>query len=256
VAEGARKNNSASSIHDRVFAKEEGLRDFLIEDWYLKRCFVDHFFTGDVDLDRFRSGRYGEEGDFILEPYTLSPESGDHPASLVRKGHLWRPEGTLPVTIEKDYSFVDARHCITVRYRLSCESNHETWAVFGVENNFTFQAGHAEDRFALVDGKRPENGFLDAVAHHEHVLSYAVIDQSQKLGVAVVCDTPGEFWRLPVFTVSLSEGGFERVYQGTTMVNVFRLRLDSRPVEIGFNLFAGPLAVLPAKHSPEAAVTC
>ena len=58
-----------SSIHDLVLAKEEGLKDLLIEDWYIKRCLIDHFFSENVDFVSFRSGRFGEEGDFILEPY-------------------------------------------------------------------------------------------------------------------------------------------------------------------------------------------
>jgi hypothetical protein len=54
-------------------------------------------------------------------------------------------------------------------------------------------------------------------------------------------DRPCELWHLPIFTVSLSEGGFEKVYQGTTMMNIYRLQLTPQPVRINLTLFAGDL---------------
>ena len=49
---------------------------------------------------------------------------------------------------------------------------------------------------------------------------------------------------MPIFTVSLSEGGFEKVYQGTTFLNVFELTLGSEPIEITFRLHAGRPGIL------------
>ncbi|MBI5267040.1 MAG: DUF1926 domain-containing protein, partial [candidate division Zixibacteria bacterium] len=50
---------------------------------------------------------------------------------------------------------------------------------------------------------------------------------------------PATIWRLPIFTVSLSEGGFEKVYQGTTFVHLFELELSRRTTEVSLRLTAG-----------------
>ena len=64
--------------------------------------------------------------------------------------------------------------------------------------------------------------------------------------MAVESDKAAEIWHSPIWTVSLSEGGFEKVYQGTTLVHRFSLHLTAQPQEIGFDVRVGtPRAVLP-----------
>jgi alpha-amylase len=38
--------------------------------------------------------------------------------------------------------------------------------------------------------------------------------------------------RYPIETISLSEGGFERVYQGSCVVMLFEVELSKKPVEL------------------------
>ncbi|MDH3890599.1 MAG: DUF1926 domain-containing protein [candidate division Zixibacteria bacterium] len=231
-----------ASIHDVVMAKEEGLKNFLNEDWYLKRCFIDHFMTDDVDFDKFLAGKYGEEGDFILEPYAVETDRSSSKVSLVRQGHLWRPLNVVPVTVQKQFTFAPNSDQIEIRYQLSSRSKEPVTATFALENNFSFQAGHAEDRTILINKRQLINSYLDSTGRHEHERSWAMIDQYRSLAVALDSDQECELWHAPIFTVSLSEGGFEKVYQGTTFVNVYRLQLGEQPVEINLTLYAGDLA--------------
>ncbi|MFQ6008745.1 MAG: alpha-amylase/4-alpha-glucanotransferase domain-containing protein, partial [Candidatus Zixiibacteriota bacterium] len=228
-----------ASIHDLVLAKEEGLKNFLVEDWYLKRCFIDHFFTADVDFDRFRSGRYGEEGDFIVEPFTPQIDSKSNTICLTREGHLWRPGGVIPVQITKQFTFQPGAEVFEARYEIKSLEGHHVAAKFAVENNFNFQGGHDKDRFILIDNRRYENSFHDSEGQYSQAGGYTVVDQSRNLAVALTSDIPCQIWHLPIFTVSLSEGGFEKVYQGTTFVNVYQLELSKRPVVINFSFAAG-----------------
>jgi alpha-amylase len=237
-----------ASIHDLVLTKEEGLKELLVEDWYLKRCFIDHFFTGDVDFERFRSGKYGEEGDFIIEPFQYRIDRKNHVITLTRDGHLWRPEHVIPVRIVKRFRFEPDSEVISVQYEITALQGHRVTARFALENNFNFQAGHAEDCFLLIDHDRPADSFLDALGRYERACSYAVVDQSRDLGVAFVSDIPGEIWHLPIYTVSLSEGGFEKVYQGTTFVNVYQVELSDKPVTIHFALTAGTTEKVREEH--------
>jgi len=66
-----------------------------------------------------------------------------------------------------------------------------------------------------------------------------MIDQARDIAVALESENPGDIWHCPIFTVSLSEGGFEKVYQGTTFVNRFDFRLSKEPTTLRFSLTAG-----------------
>ncbi|MEW5994793.1 MAG: alpha-amylase/4-alpha-glucanotransferase domain-containing protein, partial [Candidatus Zixiibacteriota bacterium] len=244
--EHALTNSSAktASIHDLVLAKEEGLKEYLVEDWYLKRCFVDHFFADDVDLGRFRTGKYGEEGDFIIERFSHEIDAGRRQVTLTRNGHLWRPDGVIPVRLVKRFRFEEGSELIQVTYEISTRADQPVRVNFALENNFNFQAGHAEDRFILIDGQHHENSYLHSVGSHAQAGAYMLVDEYRDLSVALVCGRAAEVWHLPIYTVSLSEAGFEKVYQGTTLVAVYRLELTNRPLALDFALHAGASATV------------
>ena len=105
----AADSDSHASIHDQVLTKEEGLSRYLVEDWYLKRCFIDHFFTLDVDLEALHSAKFGVEGDFVLEPYKYQLLPGSRRVVMSRDGHLWRPQGKIDMHVTKEFTF-DPRH--------------------------------------------------------------------------------------------------------------------------------------------------
>lgn len=237
--------SKTASIHDLILAKEEGLKELLQEDWYLKRCLIDHFFTGDVDFELFRSGRYGEEGDFIIEPFDYHIDGKSHTLTMTRDGHLWRSEGIISVRIKKSCIFKLNSEHIQIRYDISCPEGNRVSANFGVENNFNFQAGHAEDRFILIDGHRHDNCFLDSEGTYSQVGGYSLLDQYRDIGVSIMADRPSDVWHFPIFTVSLSEGGFEKVYQGTTFVNLFHLELSDDPITIQIQFNSGAINTLP-----------
>ena len=238
--------SESASIHDLVLAKEPGLKELLVEDWYMKRCFIDHFFTSDVDLARFATTKFGEEGDFVVEPYRSLKSSSEQEIKLIRDGHLWRPGGVVPIRIVKSFIFDEMSDLIRIRYSLTSDGRPAD-VVFAVENNFNFQAGHADDRFILIDNFRHHESFLDSVGRHEEAWGVALIDQYRSLAIAQQASRPGELWHLPIFTVSLSEGGFERVYQGTTLVHLFRIQLSMEPQEIEICLFAGSSEQIPSE---------
>jgi alpha-amylase len=236
------KTERPASIHDLILAKESGLERYLVEDWYLKRCFIDHFFTDDVDLKRFQSGRFGEEGDFILEPFTADIEADAQEVRLVRTGNLWRPQGAIPVRLIKTFRFEPDSDQFSVSYDISTPDEREVAVNFAVENNLNFQAGHAEDRFILIDSQRTENAFLDSTRRVAEAESFAIVDEYRNLAVGIQSDRSCELWHLPIFTVSLSEGGFEKVYQGTTFIQLFKLILSPRSININISFRIGQTA--------------
>lgn len=238
-AKSSSDEDGTTSIHDLIIAKEEGLEKYLVEDWYLKRCFLDHFFTDDVYLDNFQEVKFGEEGDFTIEPYETEINKNDGEVIFTRKGHIWRPGRVIPIKVVKHFRFNNERATIEVLYELTSQDYFPVEVNFAIENNFNFQAGHAEDRFISIDGKRHENSFLDSIGSYYDSKTFMAIDRYRHIAVALNAQTPAEIWHMPIFTVSLSEAGFEKVYQGTTFVNKYHLSISERPVKLSFTLLTG-----------------
>ena len=225
----------SKSIHDLVLTKEEGLSKILVEDWYLKRCFIDHVFTSEVDFESFKSNEFGEDGDFVVEAYHADIQKNK--VILSRRGMHRTINAETKLTIEKVFTFADDSSSVGVVYTLTAEKAIEI--NFGIENNFNFQAGHAVDRFVLIDGKQLEDAFLDSTGCHADSNSIALVDQYRDIAVGLYSEQKTNIWHLPIFTVSLSEGGFEKVYQGTTIVNQFNLKISEKPTILNFKLITG-----------------
>ena len=246
--------SGTASIHDLVQSKEKGLEKYLVDDWYLKRCLIDHFLSPETTLESFSRSTFTEEGDFVLEPYVYRTDRGR--IIMSRDGHLHRKERTIPTRVTKSITLVPGSDRLTVEYELQTLSQGSIDVFFAVENNFSFQAGHAEDRYVMIDGRRPGRSYLDSIGEYADAHTIAMVDEWRSLAVAVTSDTPADLWQAPIFTVSLSEGGFEKVYQGTTLAHRFKLRLSSAPTRITLTVAAGPVhKVLPTVLKGVSAVT-
>ncbi|RKX24830.1 MAG: hypothetical protein DRP45_07340 [Candidatus Zixiibacteriota bacterium] len=243
------KEDNHASIHDLVLAKEDGLTELLAEDRYLKRCFIDHFFEDGTTPEAFSGSRFGEIGDFVNRPYHTETDPDNHRITHTRDGHVRAPGGIAPVHLSKEFSFEPGRERITICYLLSSSHPGGVDVNFAVENNFNFQAGHAEDRYVLIDNQRPAAAFLDSLGNHPSANTIALVDQYRSVAVVLSSDQSANIWHSPIFTVSLSEGGFERVYQGTSIVHCYRPHLTNKPLKIAFTLLAGDLSTALADNS-------
>ena len=243
---GEASAEQTASIHDLVLTKETGLDKLLAEDWYLRRCFIDHFLSGDTDIERFQTGQFGEEGDFVLGHYDYLPKNDPGVVAMKMQGHLWRPEGVKALTLEKRFYFGAESEVISASYSLVALQEDIYNVRLAVENNFNFQAGHAHDRYTMFNGVRSEGTYLDSLLTRRGCGTVIIRDDWRQIAVALTCDRDAEIWQVPIFTISLSEGGFEKVYQGTSLVNIFPFDLKKgRPFELTFLLFAGPIKNMP-----------
>lgn len=246
--------SQTASIHDLVLAKESGLDRLLAEDRYLRRCFIDHFLNEHEALEAFARVEYHELGDFVSGHYTCTAEPERGLIRLTRQGMVNQEGRPVPVRVTKQFSFVSKNDVIAIDYELSTENPSGIGVLFAVENNFNFQAGHARDRYVLVDGVRPAESFLDSTGSTGGGHCLTMADEWRNLAVAVHCDQPAELWHMPILTVSLSEAGFEKVYQGTTLLHRFRLHLGTEPVRLRFQLMVSNVQAVLNQSFPRAAV--
>ncbi len=238
------------SIHDLVLTKEKGLDKILADDWHARRCFIDHFLTSNTDIEKYASGNYGDDGDFVLEPWLYDGSrqmSNPGKVKLRREGNLWRPDGVKPLTIDKIFYFDNDSDVVGVNYMLTAGEDVPL-VRFAVENNFNLLAGHADDRYVMFNGEKPRNSYLDALNSVKKCTSVVLQDEWLKMSIGFLIDREAEVWQTPIFTVSLSEGGFEKVYQGTTILSIFNLSLKKdKPVEISFMLYTGKPENMPPR---------
>jgi 4-alpha-glucanotransferase len=91
----------------------------------------------------------------------------------------------------------------------------------GLETIVNFLAPSAPDRYFETDGKRlPLNTAAPAAGGQ-----IRVVDEWQKAAVQLDAPGSGSFWISPIETVSESEDGFERIYQGSEVIAVWPVEL-------------------------------
>lgn len=211
------------TIHERVAVKEEGLQYHLQYDWYRRGSLLDHFLGSGVDLAGFMRGEYYEAGDFVLGMYSARTRKHAEKASVMleRSGLV---EG-LPVRVGKEISIRSGAGSIIVKYTIVNESAEELNTSFGAEFNFSFLAGNAHDRYYDIPGHVLEKRHLASTGETNNVGAVSLVDEWLKIRLALSFGRPATLWRAPVETVSQSEAGFERVYQSSMVMPLWRLSL-------------------------------
>jgi len=213
------------SIHDIVRVKEEGLEKALRYDSHDRRCFLDHFLADGTTLDDFVSGRDCEIGDFLGSPYALTSEEAMPERltlKLERTGHLLSGDHRVPISLEKQLRVADDSG-IEARYRIRNEEGEPVPALFVVELNVTLLAGDAEDRYYEIPGVEVEDNRMNSAGAVEAVSLVRLIDRWMNIAIVVQCEPAATLWRFPIETVSQSEGGFEKIYQGSCVAAVWPL---------------------------------
>jgi len=219
TAENEQSVESTGSIHDIVTSKEEGLDKYLKYDSYPRKSLVDHIINSSVTLDQFRNGEYCEESDFINGRYNIKIDKRTKKVTFSRDGWVnWQR-----FSIEKDIKIT--KSSLFVIYKLMNLGDKKNIFRFGPEFNFAMLSGNSPDRYYAARDRRLENTALSSIGIESNLKSISVIDEYDGIKVTVKSKRYAEFWRFPVETVSLSESGFERVYQSSVVIPWFNVEL-------------------------------
>jgi alpha-amylase len=217
------------NIHDGALAKEEGLEDHLVSDWYRHASLVDHFFGEDTTLESVSRCAYRELGDFVNQPYVASLWNGgkEGEITLMREGAIWEGAKAHRVTVKKTVMIQAGRDEIAVEYRLQNLEKEEISVWFGVEFVLGMMAGDADDRYYEIQGRKPGDPRLRSSGEETGVSRWRVVDEWRRVETAFSLSQPAGLWRFPIETVSLSETGLERLYQSSVVIPHWRCRLGS-----------------------------
>jgi alpha-amylase len=224
--------SAGGSIHDRIEAKEKGLEKYLVYDWHRRVSFLDHFFEKGVTLQQFSGNDYNEKGDFVNQPFDAEVNEKDNGELLVimrRDGHVWINNIWANITVDKMVILRAGSSAFEVRYRIDNRSDSQLITNFGVESAWSLLAGNAPDRFYHQNGSKLKPSRMDSVGSTAGSDVIGLRDEALKYDINIKADTKVDWWRFPIETVSLSESGFERNYQQSTVMAV--TGLDLKPGE-------------------------
>jgi len=219
-------NGEAKNPHEVVRVKEKGLAELLFYDWFDRYGNLDHFLAPWTDAAGFATVRYGELGDFVNQPYQLvrAERVGDRfEIEMTREGGIYPGGVRHPLRVTKTVSAaVDQPRIDLVTTVTNLGAEIDLW--LARQWNFTLLTGMAEDRWIEVGDEKRTMG-VSGIA--ESIEMIALNDAWKKLRVEMRVDEPTELWHFPVETVSQSEGGFERTYQGTAFAFCNRFRVGT-----------------------------
>jgi hypothetical protein len=220
-------DGQAHTIHGQVISKEAHLERFLVYDRWERVALVDRFFRSAPTPIDLVDGGLGERGDFAGGRYRIAGVLSDGRVGgrVAREGRLDGDDRNR-IALEKTVLLAPGDDGFDVEIRLRSLAAAGLSFHFGVEWIVNMLAGRAHDRYVLIDGTRPEDPALAAAGDHPGVQRLSFIDGW--LGERVDIDAPGaDGWiRNALETVSLSEAGAERIYQGTVALPHWSLTLD------------------------------
>jgi alpha-amylase len=203
--------------------KENGLEDLLVYDRFERLSFLDHFVARGTDVWHFQREQYDDLGDFSSGAWEAKrkDQSGYASVRLSRIGTVRLGDAECALRAEKSYT-LHARHpVLTVSYRFVCESGVPPGLLFAPELNLSLLAGDDPKRRVVIPGTpervEPPGRVLTAVG----LTAFTLQDEWLGMKATVTVDPIAELWHFPVETVSQSEDGFERTYQGSAFILVF-----------------------------------
>ena len=217
------------TIHGIFDSKEEGLDQYLQFDGYRRASFLDHFMAEPMDFESFRRGQYQEEGNFIKEPYGIEVRKKGKLQEVFfsRSGDLRQDRKRDPIRIEKSFSISTHQNMVKATYQISYEGEKRK-TNFGIEFNINLLAGDAPDRYYHIPGHDLEDRRLASVGELNDIAEVQLVDEWTGMKVVLGTDRRCRLWRFPIETVSLSESGFEKIFQGSCLLFYWPLDLEPK----------------------------
>jgi 4-alpha-glucanotransferase len=211
------EDGQARSIHERLSAKEEGL-DRLLEYDGLRRASLREGVLRVADpLDPLDPWAAAALSFGALEMrYRVREEPGAVVVAFTVEG-----PAEMPLAVEKSVRLHAEGARLAVSYRLTWRGGAPFEARWVVQWNLALTAGDAVGRYFRLPG-HPSLGGRGARAGARELV---MVDEWIGVELALASAEPAECAWAPVETVSLSEAGLERIYQGSSIVWCWPFRL-------------------------------
>ena len=230
------KAEAGTKLENTLGEKEEGLRSYLIYDRKLRRSISDVYLKPDAVFADYAAQTYAPALEFAAREVVL--ERRPKETELRFLGTARAADGAL-ILVEKSVVLEKDTPNLRIEWKFA---NPVTNAGkppvafrFGTEALFCLLAGNAHDRYVEWEtaGSKPgsegnkNRDILASRGEMPGINRVTITDEWLKLRCEARFPGAGRAWRDAIETVSQSEGGYERVYQGTVIVPVWDFRLSA-----------------------------
>ncbi len=215
----------AKSLHEIIEMKDSDLEDKILYDWYDRHSFIFHFFHPSTKLYNFSQSRYGEQGDFVNQPFETDIDKNAKKIVMRREGHVWSADKFLPVAVTKIFDFSRG---LKFFWKVENISNEDIPALPGIEFNLT--GSSEKSAFFSVGGRK-----YRAVDPVETAGNRILFEETYwKLKLVLTSSLETEIWAYPVNTVCRLDGGIESLFQGVSITFLKRINLAAHGSIQGF----------------------
>ncbi len=214
LAQASNDPNASGSIHDIVLTKEEGLQDKLFVDSYKRHGLIDHIFNSDQSQNAHYTGALQENYSGVASTVTQR-EAG---VQINTSGFVDQSQIQIEKQVELHHNDVSIKIAISNQGEVSIDQH------YGLELNFGLLGGNSPDRYYLVNGNNV--GPLNSQGDEADVQTAALINEWDNFKINIKFSEKCQLWRSPIETVSMSEAGFERVYQASALLPHWKLNLS------------------------------
>jgi hypothetical protein len=222
-AAGKSATGAVASIHEQTRVKEPGLERFLRYDRWPRHAFRILFFDPARTHADYENLELREDAGFAGGAFTVK-SSTPSDAELFRADSLLvhgKSETSAPkLLLLKQFTFGPApRGCeVACEVSLKLKEPLDKPVAIGIESIVNLLAPTEPDRFFETPAGRQNLRFSGTLPGP----ILRMEDGWQRVRVALHAPLMDEFWIAPIETVSESEEGFERVYQGSQILAVWR----------------------------------
>jgi len=228
-AAGKPATGAVASIHEQTRVKEPGLERFLRYDRWPRHAFRVLIFDPAHTHADYEALELREDPGFAGGAFTVK-SSAPHEAELFRSDSLTPLEKSESVTpkllLLKQYSFSPALNAFEAACEITLKFKEvlEKPLAVGIESVINLLAPTEPDRFFETPLGKKNLRFSGSMPGP----ILRMEDGWQRVRVSLHAPLVEEFWVSPIETVSESEEGFERVYQGSQILAVWHPPLTTQ----------------------------
>jgi hypothetical protein len=228
-ANGVPTTGAVASIHEQTRMKEPGLERFLRYDRWPRHAFRVLLFDPSRTQADYEALELHEDAGFAGGAFNVK-NTAPHEAVLFRSDSLTlhgKTEASAPkLLLIKQFSFSPSPNGFEIACEITLKLKEplEKPVAVGIESVINLLAPTEPDRFFETPTGRVNLRFSGTLPGP----ILRMEDGWQRVRVALHAPLSEQFWVAPIETVSESEEGFERVYQGSQILALWRPPLTTQ----------------------------
>jgi hypothetical protein len=209
----SRGTQAAASIHDQVQVKEPGLERLLRYDRWKRHCFRVLLFAAGKNFEDYEQLRLDEDAEIAGGNYSVAHVDETTATLQSENEHIQR--------VTKKVTLTSSADAFEIACELEISSDVAATLQIGIETVLNFLAPDAHDRYIDAHNGMHSLRWSAAIPASE----VRIVDEYQNTVATLAAPGAHEYWIAPIETVSDSESGFERVYQGSQILAVWPVEL-------------------------------